>query len=127
MCYSDLIAEPWRSKIAEQQLLLARARSPKDRRAYHYQIRKLRLQAARDKGTHTEEEWLSYVEFFNWRCVRCGLDTRQFGLQKDHVIPIYQGGSDDINNLQPLCTKCNASKGPETTNWAHYRMELGFQ
>lgn len=42
-----------------------------------------------------------------YRCVKCGSTKR---LTIDHIIPVYSGGSDDFNNLQTLCNKCNAVK-----------------
>lgn len=74
-------------------------------------MRSARLREARQKGTHTEAEWLSLVQVANGICPRCQKQTNHF--DKDHVISVYQGGSDSIGNIQPLCAKCNASKGPE--------------
>jgi 5-methylcytosine-specific restriction endonuclease McrA len=62
-------------------------------------------------GRHTIDEWKSLVEEFDGRCVRCG---DRLGLQKltrDHVVPITNGGTDNIDNIQPLCKQCNSSKG----------------
>lgn len=42
-------------------------------------------------------------------------------LVKDHVIPLYQGGSDGVDNIQPLCVECNSSKGAEDFHWLAYR------
>lgn len=86
-------------------------------------IRAKRLAAARALGTHTAEEWAALVAKFGGRCVRCTIAGR---VEKDHIRPLYQGGSDAIDNLQPLCPRCNSSKGPETTNWAAYRETHGF-
>lgn len=69
--------------------------------------RKNSLAAARQKGTHTRDEWESLKEFFGNTCLKCGSAQ---DIQKDHVIPISRGGSDSIENLQPLCGFCNASK-----------------
>jgi len=75
--------------------------------------RSQRLVEARRKGTHSIEEWNGLVEFFGC-CVRCGETPQK--LFKDHIIPIYQGGSDSIKNIQPLCPRCSSMKGPENTD-----------
>jgi len=70
-----------------------------------------RLKEARSKGRHTDAEWGVLLAICGMKCLRCGVTNAR--LVKDHVQPIYQGGSDSIDNLQPLCASCNASKGPE--------------
>lgn len=37
-------------------------------------------------------------------------------LEIDHIVPIAQGGTSDISNLQCLCWRCNAKKGSSRTN-----------
>jgi uncharacterized protein YdaU (DUF1376 family) len=81
-----------------------------------------RLAQARAKGRHTPAQWAAMVDFCGNRCVRCG-DTNG-PIVRDHITPIYQGGSDGIENLQPLCISCNAAKGPEAIDhrpdgWQH--------
>lgn len=90
------------------------------------QLRTARLRAARAKGQHTAEQWQTLVQRFEGRCVRCGVLAGEC-LQKDHITPIYQGGSDGIDNLQPLCRSCNASKGPDSFNWVIHREAHGFE
>jgi len=72
-----------------------------------------RLTAGRKINTHTVSEWEEMKEYFKG-CVRCGSDE---SIVKDHIIPLYQGGSDGIENLQPLCKKCNSSKGAENVDF----------
>ncbi len=78
-------------------------------------LRHERLSEARKLGTHTKEEWVSLLDVCDHACVRCGDEPER--LVKDHITPIYQGGSDSIANLQPLCSSCNLSKGPEKTDF----------
>lgn len=81
-------------------------------------LRSLRVKAANLRGTHTKDEWHALIVEFDSTCVRCS----QRGLVvKDHIIPLYQGGSNHISNLQPLCARCNTSKGPESKNWVIVR------
>lgn len=41
-------------------------------------------------------------------CAQCGSTEN---VQVDHIVPIARGGRHSIGNLQPLCAKCNQSKG----------------
>lgn len=76
----------------------------------HSQTRAQRLSAARAIATHTAEQWDALVAYCGNSCVACGSTEN---IVKDHIVPIYQGGSDGIENLQPLCRTCNCSKGPD--------------
>ncbi|MBK9925370.1 MAG: HNH endonuclease [Anaerolineales bacterium] len=62
------------------------------------------------ESTHTEEEWLELKAFYNFKCLRCGKQEPEIKLTRDHVIPLTQGGSDSIDNVQPLCARCNSKK-----------------
>lgn len=46
------------------------------------------------------------------RCAQCGRTPAEdhVKLEVDHMIPRSWGGTDDIENLQPLCTQCNHDK-----------------
>ena len=79
----------------------------------NHAIRRTRMAAARALATHTREEWERMKVFCAHRCVRCGFQRGDLYVEKDHIKPVYQGGSDGIDNLQPLCARCNVSKGPE--------------
>lgn len=90
------------------------------RRAARYRTeRAARMTIAREKGTHTREQWVEVKREFPGVCVRCFKWAGR--VEKDHIIPIYDGGSDGIDNLQPLCNRCNVQKGPERYNWLEHR------
>ena len=124
--YPFHIGEPWQAKLDIAIRLRNEATTATQKSRCNYLIRKIRLKAAQEKGTHSEAEWLGLVSAFQCRCVMCGSEMRACDVHKDHIIPIYQGGSDGIENIQPLCGPCNSSKGPDTFNWAEYRMVNGF-
>jgi len=77
-------------------------------------LRKRRLADAKKVGTHTPQEWTALLAACGGKCVKC--DSAD-SIEKDHIKPIYQGGSDGIENLQPLCRSCNAGKGPDNTDY----------
>jgi len=61
------------------------------------------------EGEHfTLEEWLALLEFYGHRCLRRG--SRE-SITVDHVVPLSLGGSNAIENIQPLCERCNTEKG----------------
>ena len=78
--------------------------------------RSKRLADSRKLGRHTPADWQTLKETFGFRCLMCGRNSPEVELVRDHIIPVYQGGSDGIDNIQPLCRSCNASKGPESTD-----------
>jgi len=79
----------------------------------HSAVRQERLQTSRRKGKHTEEQWQNLKKLKNYSCVICGKTEPNITLTKDHIKPIFLGGSDLINNIQPLCQPCNSAKGIE--------------
>lgn len=87
-------------------------------------LRQERMAEARKLGNHTKAEWEDLKDEFLNTCVRCGLIG--YHLEKDHIKPVYQGGSDSIENIQPLCAWCNSSKGPEKFNWKEFRRKKGW-
>lgn len=96
------------------------------RKRLRAEVRAQRLREARERGTHTEEEWQAIVDRYDSRCVRCGCtpDPRPC---KDHIKRISEGGSDAADNLQPMCRECNTeSRFLPSFNWRAYRDAHGF-
>lgn len=106
--------QPWLMGADKRSAQARLGAEAKWRKQQTDQARSLRLADARMKGTHTEESWSALVSYLGCRCVACGTEGVQ--LVKDHIVPIYKGGSDGIENLQPLCRSCNSRKGPDQTD-----------
>jgi 5-methylcytosine-specific restriction endonuclease McrA len=73
-------------------------------------------------GSHTLEEWLAKLAEYGGRCAYCPspADTR------DHVIPLAEGGTDEIDNIVPACRPCNSRKGSLTVDaWTARRIRHG--
>lgn len=118
--FFDERADGWHQKRADSELGLITEKSrqatesgrlgglERDRR--NKELRASRLKEARKKGKHTEAEWDALKDV----CGNCCLGCSSAGpLETDHIQPIYLGGSDALDNIQPLCRSCNAKKGPE--------------
>jgi len=66
---------------------------------------------------------LTVYEMCGGSCARCHAELNPFpgdpnSMDVDHIIPKSLGGPDDLWNLQPLCARCNRSKGAsESTDY----------
>ena len=81
------------------------AKNNPDRVQASVRLRRARKLAA--EGSFTVSEWVLMQDWFENRCLCCGA---QASLQPDHVVPLAKGGTNWINNIQPLCGPCNYSK-----------------
>jgi len=58
--------------------------------------------------TLTVLQWESIKEHFNNKCVYCGQTEK---LTIEHFVPVSKFGELTINNIIPVCSSCNSSKG----------------
>lgn len=84
----------------------------KTRLFYYRQLSHKRRMAI---GNHTLEQWEELKKKYNYCCVICGMqepftDQRIQKLTEDHIIPISKKGTNYIENIQPLCLRCNSKK-----------------
>ena len=82
----------------------------------------IRLQRKRvNGGFHTFVEWNILKAQYNWTCPCCKKMEPEITLVRDHVVALSKGGSDNIENIQPLCRSCNAKKH---TKFIRYEVSL---
>lgn len=51
-------------------------------------------------------------------CYRCGA----YATTVDHAVPVVLGGTHDLSNLRPACSRCNYSTGAAVGNRLRPRM-----
>lgn len=83
--------------------------------------RRERLKAKAGKGWRPSE-WDALVALYRNLCLKCRKKFRK--LTADHVIPLVRGGRHHISNIQPLCRRCNASKGVKIID---FRITVGLE
>lgn len=66
-------------------------------------------------GSFTQDEWDVLCDYYGKKCLSCGRTDAK--LTVDHVVPLSVGGTNSIENIQPLCGSCNSSKGTKTIDY----------
>ena len=85
--------------------------------------RQMRAQAYLDRkkkiGSHTKKEWEDKLIQYDkcpsckrsWSEIKPSKGQAKYHITKDHITPLSKGGTDNIDNIQPLCYQCNFKKG----------------
>jgi len=115
----------WAVKNKEKRNIITKRWSEKNREKRKEYFKKWRLdnlekcrQYSRNRrariyeafGSHIIGDWETLKAQYNWTCPACGKSEPEIQLTEDHIIPLVKGGSNNIENIQPLCKNCNSRK-----------------
>jgi hypothetical protein len=68
------------------------------------------MREVRKRKRFTKKEREQVWEKTEGRCYLCGKRLSLHDMQVDHVFPFIMGGSDEMENLMPVCRSCNMDK-----------------
>lgn len=73
--------------------------------------------------------WDTWLKFnnrnFDGKCFCCDCDISVMNFHVGHIKSVKNGGTDHINNLQPICAQCNGSGGMGTRHMYEYMNTYG--
>ena len=110
----DFLSKEHRKKHKEQYKLWQKQWTERNRTYKNFLNLRRRIIKLNTEGSHTFDEWDKLKAQYNYICPCCGEKEPFKGkfksLTEDHIIPLSKGGSDYIENIQPLCMHCNIKK-----------------
>lgn len=98
----------WRGGVSKDPIYVSWSKNKRNR-----VIKRIKI----ERGTHTFGEWELLKSQYGFRCPSCGENEPKIKLTEDHIIPLSKGGSDRIENVQPLCLSCNCRKHTLSTKY----------
>jgi len=111
--YDRALYKLYREKYPDRyarRLARSRAWAKRNKRKVTYRVSQYRARKMGALGSHTFAEWMARVEFHQWRCIYCRVTLTPSTLTKDHIIPLFRGGTNYVVNLVPACKSCNSAK-----------------
>lgn len=109
---STRVQPPVKTDVEKKEYRRLYRAAHQDQLKAHRQKRRAMLRGS--NGSYTAGQWESLCAQHGHRCLCC---KELKPLTVDHVIPLAKGGSNDISNLQPLCSPCNLSKGTKIIDY----------
>jgi 5-methylcytosine-specific restriction endonuclease McrA len=79
------------------------------------QLARRRARKLNAEGDFTVEDFEALCKKYGNACLRCG--GRDALLTPDHIVPLSLGGSNRIENIQPLCLSCNSWKNVKVIDY----------
>ena len=99
----------WNAANAEKHRADVKAWRKKNRPSVYSYDHNARARRRGNGGRHTSEQIVGLFKKQKARCVYCGISIKK-KFHRDHIVPSYLGGSNDISNIQLLCPSCNCRK-----------------
>lgn len=91
---------------------------------FPFMYRRRKIKKLSNGGSHTLVEWETLLAQYNWTCPSCKKQESEIKLTEDHIIPVTKGGSDNIENIQPLCGSCNSKKKTKIIKYDYELIEV---
>ncbi|MBO1066191.1 MULTISPECIES: HNH endonuclease [Nostocales] len=107
--YSD-VAKRMRELMGDEALLGLQKRG--NAKSIRYQLLNTEIGTRRlPRKALNKTLWQGILNSSENKCAVCQIDLdKAAGINKDHKIPRTRGGSDNLDNLQALCSECNLFK-----------------
>ena len=67
----------------------------------------------------SDDEWEHLLSSTGNKCLCCGISFDETYATADHVTPLTCGGTNTIDNIQPLCNRCNSRKHQKYIDYRH--------
>ncbi len=78
------------------------------------------------QGDHIDADWDALKQKYNHMCLCCKKQEPFITLTEDHIVPLTAGGSNSIDNIQPLCQSCNTRKYTKVIEYTTYVTQIHF-